>query len=97
MPFAATWMGLEITILSEVSPTEEDRDTNMWNLIKTTQHNLQNINGLKDFETKFTVAKGEMWWGGINEEFGIDIYTLLCIRQGARTYCIAQGNLLNTV
>ena len=25
MPFAATWMGLELTILSEVSQTEEDK------------------------------------------------------------------------
>ena len=35
MPFAATWMGLEIIILSEVSQTEKDKYhdiTYMWNL-----------------------------------------------------------------
>ena len=34
MPFAATGMGLEIIILSEVSQTEKDKDiTHMWKLI----------------------------------------------------------------
>ena len=35
MPFAATWMGLEIIILSEVSQTEKDKYyiiSPMWNL-----------------------------------------------------------------
>ena len=34
MPFAAAWMDLEITILSEVSWTEKDKYhiTYMWNL-----------------------------------------------------------------
>ena len=34
MPFAATWMDLEIIILSEVSQTEKDKShiTYMWNL-----------------------------------------------------------------
>ena len=36
MPFAATWMDLEIIILSEVSQTEKDKYdiTYMWNLKK---------------------------------------------------------------
>ena len=36
MPFAATWMDLEITILSEVSQTEKDKYDiiYMWNLKK---------------------------------------------------------------
>ena len=36
-PFAATWLELEIIILSEASQTEKDISydtTNMWNLIK---------------------------------------------------------------
>ena len=34
--------------------------------------------------------------GGINWEIGIDIYTLLSIKYiPIRTYCIAQGTLLN--
>ena len=45
MPFAATWMDLEIIILSEVSQTEKDKYhiTYMWNLIKMTQKKLINI------------------------------------------------------
>ena len=37
MPFATTWMDLEINILSEVSQTEKDKDhviTYMWNMIQ---------------------------------------------------------------
>ena len=37
MPFAATWMDLDIFILSEVSQTEKDKYMNiiyMWNLKK---------------------------------------------------------------
>ena len=43
MPFAATWMDLEIIILSEVSQTEKRKYhiTHMWNLIlKMIQMNL---------------------------------------------------------
>ena len=36
-------------------------------------------------------------WEGINWEFGINIYTLLYIKQIInRDLCIAQGTLLNT-
>ena len=44
-------------------------------------------------------TKGERW-GGMNWESGIDIYTLLilCIKYKLmRTYCIAQGTLLNAL
>ena len=42
MPFAATWMNLEIVILSEVSQTEKDKYdiVYMWNLRKRVQMNL---------------------------------------------------------
>ena len=43
--------------------------------------NLQNRNRLKDFETKLMFTKGEMWWGGVNQRIGIDVYTLLYIKQ----------------
>ena len=37
MPFAATWIDLEIIILSEVSQTEKDKHiTYMWNLKNNT-------------------------------------------------------------
>ena len=43
MPFAATWMDLEIIILSEVNQTEKDKYhimLYMWNLKKMIQMNL---------------------------------------------------------
>ena len=41
MPFAATWMDLEIIILSEVSQRQISYDiTYMWNLEKMVQMNL---------------------------------------------------------
>ena len=61
MPLAATWMDLEITILSEASHTEKDKY-----LIKMIQKNLQNRNRLKYFEIKFMVTKGEILRRGIN-------------------------------
>ena len=42
------------------------------------------------------VTKGESG-GGMNWETGIDIYTLLYIKQPIKTFCIAQETLLNTL
>ena len=47
-------------------------------MIKT---NLQNRNTLTDFKDKLMGTKGERWENGINKEFGINIYTLLYIKQ----------------
>ena len=33
----------------------------MWNLIKNDTKNLQNRKRLKDFESKYMVAKGKCW------------------------------------
>ena len=79
MPFAATWMDLEIVILSEVHQTEKDKYdiTYMWILRKWyTWTYLQNRNRVTDVENKLMVTKGERG-GGINWEIGIDTYTLL--------------------
>ena len=35
---------------------------------------------LPDFKIKLIVTKGEMWWGGINWDVGINIHTLLYIK-----------------
>ena len=67
--------------------SESDRErqisydiTYMWNLKKWYKWSyLQNRNGLTDIENKLMVTKGERG-GGINWEFGINIYTLLYIK-----------------
>ena len=56
MTFASTWMDLEITLQRQISY----EITNMWNIIKMIQNNLQNRNKLKDFKTKIMATKGEM-------------------------------------
>ena len=82
MPFAVTWMDLEIVILSE----ESDKDkyhmiiTYMWNLKKWYKRTyLHDRNRVTDVENKLMVTKGERG-GGINWEIGIDIHILLYIK-----------------
>ena len=63
-PFAATWLNLEIIIQSKVREIQISSEvTNMWNLIKMIQKNLQRRNRLKDFENELVATKGEMWKG----------------------------------
>ena len=62
------------------------------------QKNLQDRNILKDFETKIMVTKGEMWEEEIAWGWDWHIPTAIYkIDRLTGTYCIAQGNLLNTV
>ena len=77
MSFAATWMHLQIIILSEVSQTKR----NMWYRLYVESKKqwykwtyLQNRNRSTDIENKLMVAKGEEG-EGINWEDGINIYT----------------------
>ena len=58
----ATWMDLENIILNKVSQTKTNI-TNMCNLIKMIQYNLQNRNRLKDYKNKLLVTNGETQWG----------------------------------
>ena len=67
MWFAATWMDLDIIILSEVSQRKTSYDiANMWNLRKWYKWvHLQSRKKLTDIKDKFTITKGERWVGGI--------------------------------
>ena len=81
MPFAATWMDREIIILSEISQTEKDKN-HMILLILEFKHMIQMNLFTKQKQThrhgKQTYGyQREQGRGGINQEFGIKIYTQL--------------------
>ena len=76
VPFAATWMDLEIIMGSEISQRQISYDiTYMWNLLKMIQKYLlyQNRNERTNTKIKLRVMKGE-GWGGINCECKISIH-----------------------
>ena len=84
MPFAATWMDLEIIILSEVRQRKTSIiwchlyvESKIWHKWVY----LWNRNRLTDIEKKLMVTKGERGWGGIYQEFGISRCKLLYIKQ----------------
>ena len=58
MPYAATWVCLEILILSEVSQRQISHDTTQtWSLKEGYKWTFpQNRNGVKDVENKFMVT-----------------------------------------
>ena len=59
MRFAATWMQLEIIILSEVSQREMPYDiTYMWNLNYGTNEPISETKTFTDIENRLMVAKG---------------------------------------
>ena len=63
---------------------------------KRQQQQQKNKNKYTDLENKLMVTRGEGNWGGIVREFGIDMYTLLYLKWITnKTYCIAQGLILN--
>ena len=82
MPLTATWMDLEIVILSEVRERQISYDiTYMQNLKKMIQMNLftkqKQTHRLR--KQTYGYQRGKIG-GGINWEFGIDIYTLLYLK-----------------
>ena len=79
MPFAATWMDLEIIILSEVSQTAKDKY--MWNLKKMIQMNLfTKQKQAHRYRKQIYGYQRRKGWGRINWEFGISRYKLLYIK-----------------
>ena len=85
MPLAATQMDTEIVILSEVRERQISYNiTYMWNLkIKKNGTNELICKSETDSQmqkTSFRLPKGK-GTGGMNWEFGPDIYTLLYIKQ----------------
>ena len=87
MPFAVTWMDLEIVLLSEVSQTEYDI-TYMWNLKIWLQINfIHNINRYRKYDYGYRkynyrcsklITKGK--GGEENYEFGVNIYIQLYVK-----------------
>jgi len=86
MPFATTWMNPEIIILSEPCQKEKKKQymillmCGIWGGGEDTSELIQNRSRSIDTENKFMITKGERN-GGINQEFGINICTLLYIKQ----------------
>ena len=69
LPFAATWVQLEIVILSEVSQKDKYCITYMQNLKHDTNELICETNRLPDIENRFVVAKeegvGKGWMGSL--------------------------------
>ena len=93
--FVEMWMNLETVIQSEVSQKEKNK------------YRISLICGIQKNGTDEPICKAETetqmygYGGGgvrMSWDIGIDIYTLLCIKQiTKRTYYIAQGTLLNAL
>ena len=65
MPFAATWMDLEMIILSEVSQKEKDKYHMMWNLQLDTNELIYKTE-TDSQKTNLWLPKGKGGAGGIN-------------------------------
>ena len=81
MPFAATSMNLEIIILSEINQSRRliyniAYVQNLKNMMQMTLFTKQ-----KQTQNKFMVIRSERYGRGVDWEFGIDMYTLLYLKQ----------------
>ena len=81
MPFATTWMDLEIIILGEVRQmykyVQIPYDIAYIQKLKINDTNELIYKSEKRLRDELTVTKGEGWMRRIDGEFGIDMHTLL--------------------
>ena len=101
IPFAATWMVLEIIMVSETKSDSERQTsygiTYMWNLKKDTNELIcrTEIDSM-DFENKFMVTKqdrsGKGWIGGLGLAY---THCNIWNHCPMRNCCIVQGTLLD--
>ena len=70
MPFAATWMELEMIISNEVkSERERHMISHVWNLKYDTKKIIYETGVLRDIENRFVVTKGE--WAQGRDGLGV--------------------------
>ena len=82
MPYAAIWMDLEIIILNEVSQRQISYNaTCMQNLKIDTNELIYKIETDSQTQKTHLYLPKRTGGGGVNQEFGINIYTLLYIKQ----------------
>jgi len=98
MPFAATWLQLEILILRGVSLKEKDTYhmiSLICGILKMAQRSyLQNRNRLTNMEKTLVVAKGEEGRSGMDWELGISRYKLLHLEWLSNT---GTGNCIQSL
>ena len=97
MPFAATWMDLDIIILSEVSQRKIPYDITYMESRKMIQMNLfiKQKQNHRLLENKLTVTKGERDGSGVNWEFEINRCTLLYVKQmNSKNLLCSTGNYI---
>ena len=85
MPFAATWMDLEIVILSEISQTEKDNYHMIWLTCRIWKIDTNEFKHKREiypesYETNLWLPKEKGPERGIDEMFGINRYTLLSVK-----------------
>ena len=85
VPFVEMWMDLEIVIQSEVSWKEKNKYRVIPLLCGIQKNGTDELTGKAEIEAQMQrinlqLPRGE-GEGGTNWEIGIDIYTLLCIKQ----------------